>query len=398
MGDYFSGNWRQVGLLLIGLGLILASVLPPLYLFDFTLAWQSARELLAGSNPYARAHYAVFVTDYPSFLAPSPADQDIRTYYPPFGLVLFLPFALAPLALAKKLYVAAFVALLAASAVLSSHVLSRERRALAPSGGILPLWHLVLFPLGLSLHALSWGSPSFLLPFLFVVALAAWQKGHELGAGYCLGLMLFKPHLTLPVIAFAIVACVRRKKAALAAGVVLAVLSLSLVALGFRSGVYAEYVAAIQTSPPTFMTNASLPSVLAALFPAHAFMLRFCPCLLLILGAVWRGWVRPPVGPVVPAVCLLPLAALLSPFSWGHDYLLCIPFFYLCGLCAAELWRRRRRDSITLWGILVLNALVPLSLAYHFFVPGWSFVLSGILSAALLGMLVRRGMIFEGGA
>ncbi len=148
-----------------------------------------------------------------------------------------------------------------------------------------------------------------------------------------------------------------------------------------------------RSAPPTFMTNASIPSVLAAVSPDDAGLLRFLPFIAILVCAIWLGTKKRQWPPTVVSLCLLPIACTLSPFTWGHDYLLCLPFLYLCGYSAQALRSQRSIWSGPLITLLALQATIPLALAYHFFVPGWSFVVCGIIFLAMLYVLIRSKIL-----
>jgi hypothetical protein len=187
-----------------------------------------------------------------------------------------------------------------------------------------------------------------------------------------------KPHLAVPLAVLVGVAQLRQSEYRFAFGLLATLTALAIVAVLFRPSIFAEYLNALRAAPPTFMTNASIPSVASAMFPAHAGLIRYAPVAILCAMGAILALLRPSTDPAKRAVLFLPLSLACSPFAWGHDYLLCVPFNYACAQFYITSERPSARSRLLLV-VMLFNATISFALAYLFFVPGWAYVCIGVL-------------------
>jgi hypothetical protein len=329
------------------------------YLYDFSLVWKSAETLAQGDDPYSRAHYATFVTGFPEELKPDINSVDVKTYYPPTGLSIFLPFTFFSLEQAKILY-----------AISSFFILIYVARSLFAFGlSTKALW--LIIPWGLILNGLAWGSTSFFVLLAFTLSFNFLRSNQVFLAGFFLGFASLKPHFMLPVALLLMISTFREgRRLNLFYGITTAILLLTFPALYFREEVFVDYYNLLKQTPPTWMQSATL-SNLAEYFlgvPLFRFGLSLATYILLIAIGLFatKDKLRSYIFTMQPFIFLF------SPFGWGHDFIICIPaivFIY-------EKMITLEKNAPIKWSLIfiVSSNILSLLLALSFWVPGWYYV------------------------
>jgi len=203
-----TGAWWWLVVILAGMALLNGSVL-----------WHSRVQIRGGLNDFMHLYAAGQMTRQGegARLFDEQRQREVQhelsglarvtgTYYPylrpPFGALIFVPFTYFPLFTAYLLWTVMNLLILAA--------IVRLVRSRAPALGQLPraIWFVAppaFFPI---IVVLGQGQDVLLLLLLFTLACLALSAGRELSAGVWLGLALFRPQFTLPLLA--VLACSRR--------------------------------------------------------------------------------------------------------------------------------------------------------------------------------------------
>jgi alpha-1,2-mannosyltransferase len=306
--------------------------------WDFERAYRPAGiAVLHGHSPYPPA----------TLRALSVGDKFV---YPPPSAFIFVPFALVP----QWLAVALFGVLSAASLAVVPRLLGvRDWRVFV----VLGLWPSVSFGLALG---------TFSLPLTLAVALAWRWRDRVFAGGLIVGAAVIAKLYLAPLALW--LACTRRFRGALVAGVTLAVLTLtSWAAIGF-AGLRDYPTLLSQLSRAEIRTSYSPAGIAAQLGApvtvASAFGLVLAAALLVVS---WRAWRR---GAEIAAFCGVLAASLAgSPLVWHHyaivllvpialvaprlDWLWFLPAF---GLLSFD----SRSDSVT--GALAFDLMVVVTL------------------------------------
>ncbi|MGB3630629.1 MAG: glycosyltransferase 87 family protein [Terracidiphilus sp.] len=167
----------------------MGKAIPPFV--DLFPAWYGTREVvLHHGDPYSDEVTAQIQKAIYDRTASSGMDQQ-RFAYPVFSVILFFPFALAPLPLAEKLAFLVFVALTVASIAWWTGKMTARRLLLAT------LLAAATFPCYYVLIALQ---PTLLIASAMAAACAAARRGRLLLSGVLLALACVKPQLAIGIL------------------------------------------------------------------------------------------------------------------------------------------------------------------------------------------------------
>jgi hypothetical protein len=183
------GGWFY-GLKVSTMGLeAMGKAIPPFV--DLFPAWYGSREvILHHGDPYSDQVTAQIQQAIYDRTAGSGMDQQ-RFAYPVFSVILFFPFALAPLPLAEKLAFAVFIALMVASIAWWTGKMKPRHLLLAS------LLAAATFPCYYVLVALQ---PTLIVATAMAAASAAARRGRLLLSGVLLALACVKPQLAIGVL------------------------------------------------------------------------------------------------------------------------------------------------------------------------------------------------------
>ncbi len=198
----FNPVWVVVLLFLAGLGLIWVnyrSIKPIAGQDDFTTGWVSANMyLMKGISPYDYrvaqeiARVSLIDSDQ-SQAAPKPAPFT----EPFYALIIFAPFSLVDIHLARAIWLALIDICLVV--IICGFISLSGWKLKVWAFGLVVLWALVLYN---GAHAIYLGQLSVFIIFTLVGSAWLLTHGNEEGAGFLLALSLAKPELSLFVVVF----------------------------------------------------------------------------------------------------------------------------------------------------------------------------------------------------
>ena len=338
---------------------------------DFTSFWTASKLALAGApqSAYdAAAHHAQQValfghdTGYAAF------------FYPPIFLLICLPLAVLP-------YLVALAAWLAATGALYWRM---ARAWLGEAFGAMPIF---AFPAVLT--NLGHGQNGFLSAALFGAG-ALWLDRRPILAGFCLGALVYKPHLGIMIpIALAIGGRWRTFAAAAAAVVALAAASYGLFGPGTWRAFLADSSLARSTLEQGLVGDAKMQSAFAALRlwgagVGVAYGVQAAVAVLVAGGLIWLHRRAPHNGAEGPATIVA--ALLASPFLLDYDLVI---------LAAPLAWMLREgvRTGFLSWEKTILAAAFVLPAVSRMVAAEARLPLAPFVLAALFAAVLRRGVI-----
>jgi len=323
----------------------------------------------------------------------------MRFTYSPFAAILFTPTALVDMKIAVTLWT--LISILALEAVIwllirLTDVKRRRRRATQTVLAVIAI--LPLYPVALTL----WNGQIGIILLLLIIAdlTCSKEKWRGLGTGIAAGIKL------TPLIFIPYLLITRRFRAAL----VTALSFLGTVVLGFLllpadSGTYwgGAFVDPQRVaSPDTYIFNHSLRGMLFLLVPGYWNSVPVWLALGAVFGAgglAVAAWTARRKGELAGITACAIVALLVSPVSWPHHWVWCIPLL--------ALWARRawRTDSTLekvgvgfLWLIFLLPGYLILLtlLVYPTHADGWlllpavSYVFTGLSILITLAVYLWR--------
>ena len=329
---------------------------------DFTIFYAAARMVRNGQSSVLYDLSAQYQAQR-EFAPNVPIRRAALPYnHPPFEALLFLPFTFLP-------YVPAYLLWALLNGMMLAAALALLRRQFGEIRN-LPLAFLILAATGFlpAASAVIQGQDSILLLFLFVVALAALEKGNDPAAGAALAAGLFKFHLVLPLV---FLLAVRRWRLLLGFAPITALLgAVSLAMVGWHGAVsYVQLLLRLEeTGAGGAIVGADMPNlrgIISSLTGVRGgpFLLALaiaCSAAVLLI-ALWR------MGPMRDSVRFAFVLAtvttiLVSYHTLTYDLSLLLPSALLLFAAAGpESSRPSQADTI----LLVLLYLAPL------FEPFW---------------------------
>jgi hypothetical protein len=367
-------------LILLLFSLLLAEVVSPLCLFDFTLYRMSAVYFFKGMNPYELPHFSTFITDVPTTWIVDPKSPQITAATSPLTFPLLFLFTLFPLSLAKYLFSVLFFMAVAWIAYRSHLLLLSFYQCPSQRG---QFFLILLCSYGLCKTSLYWGGVGWICAVGVSEFLFQLYRKRYLASGISLGLCMVKPHL---VLVFGIVwfltwlheeRCVALKVTAGASAVVIA---FALLVISVSATVFLEYKAYLDTNSLVSYMTSSLPSILYQLLPAEpGLIFRILPVIVVgLLLTVWRR-TKSTISSLYFLICILPWTVLFSPYAWGHDCLLCIPTIgLLIALTCRHLLKRKLLIATLIGGPLFLATTTSLLLSHYLPDAGALWILYGL--------------------
>jgi hypothetical protein len=275
---------------------------------DFMSYWAAGHLLWTGGNPY----------DPQQLLAVEQAvgwerQDPLQVWYPPWALVLFLPFAWMDYAVARTTWFAAN----AAAAVLGASLVWQHWEGGAAHRRVIVLLAL-LFPATVTGLVLGQLSPLLLLGLASYLCLQ--RRGRDGLAGATLGLLTVKPHLLYLLWPALVWNAVQTRRSGVLLGVVGAVLAATLLVGGLDPAVFQQYRAVLATHPPDWMTP-TLGSGLRCLTGNSA--VQFLPAAVgLCAWVAWRAKRRVDIDAEIPGLVLWSLVT--TPFAWSNDHIVAL--------------------------------------------------------------------------
>lgn len=288
--------------------------------FDFYSFWAAARVWNEGGNPYD-----VEALWFAQQSAGWPPDMEGHFFpYPPWALLLFGPMALIPFTLANCLWSLVSLGIIVHSGFLLDRFIS-QRFKLERAGLVSILTVILLFPP--TLRSLILGQTAFLNLYACALGLSM-MTTRQFAAGMVFSITIIKFQIFLPVYAGLAGAAIRARGTSFLMGLIsgiICVIGLTHILDGQIINRYYQFLkdnySMLQTVPvQTFMATLAenykpenlriITTIAASLsFFGFALALRFGPDLVIIFG--------------------VPLALVLSPYSWLHDSLAALAGFMM---------------------------------------------------------------------
>lgn len=308
---------------------------------DFAGFWAGPRAVLDGVNPYDAAHFTDVVQKYGT------QDTELIYGYPPWDLVLLLPFALLPVRAAAVIWTALGLAV----AIYGLGALLRREVPGIPAVHFLAGLALIASqPAVVTLYSGQWG---FFLTGMLALSLRWQRDGHRTRAGLAAVAMVTKPQLfVFAAWAMAATAFVRRQLAfAVSAGIGgSALVGLAWLAFPDWLSGFLTYVAPARTSDPPRSVTVATP-LAEWLGPSGLWLTLPIIAVVLIVALRFQ-----PSSDTWLAVWLAASVALTT-YSWSYDHIvLVVPVVLAMGAAQA----RRRAVTIGLlgFGALLVEAIL----------------------------------------
>lgn len=303
---------------------------------DFAGFWAGPRAVLDGVNPYDAARFSDVVQKYGT------QDTEPVYGYPPWDLVLLLPFALLPVRAAAAVWTGLGLAV----AIYGLGTLLRREVPGIPTVHFLA--GLALFasqPAVITLYSGQWG---FFLTGMLALSLRWQRDGQSTRAGLAAVAMVTKPQLfVFAAWAMAGTALVRRQWAFVVAAGIGGSALVGLPWLAFPDWLsgFLKYIAPSRASDPPRSVTVATP--LVELFgPGGLWLTLPIIAVVLILALQFQ-----PSSDTWPAVWLAASVALTT-YSWSYDHIvLVVPLVLAMGAAKA------RRHALTI-GLLGFSALL----------------------------------------
>ncbi len=358
--------------------------LPRFPIFDFTLFWKASQHLVQGSDPYRLPPYAEFVDSDLRALSPRNVVLPPLSTPAAFGFLGFI--GKLSLDRAKDVYLLLMYFSFCWSAWLG-YKLFFGSEALAPFAEISLL--IACLPLGLYYQAMVWGSMTVICLIGLCGFFVASAYRRTFLAGGFLALCSVKPHLFVLLFAFLIWWSWRNRQARLLLGTVTVTAAALGTVLLLQPRVLWMYLEVLRSGAPfEVIDNASLGGLLYSLSGKGYKRALYIPTVLALIGMV--PLIRLPVAGDfrMHFACLIPFSVVLSPYCWGHDYIVCFPVSFLAAACFRRCSQAGESRHTQLLGALIaVNGLIV-----NFFSPmfrlQWLFISYGVtlslLSIAIL--------------
>ncbi len=286
-----------------------------MFLYDFFFFYAAAKIIADAGNPYDFYQYSSYVESLGlklGYLPPFP--------YPAWSLGLIYPLAMAPFPISAAI-------LTCASLILCSAISVRIVNALGILNELSPSkLYLLILSFTPLLKSLAFGQISWIV-FVAIggTALLAEKQRYFL-AGAVLALTSIKPHISGPIILFALVANHLAKNKGFLPGFIVGMLLLIGSSFLLLQMTPSDYLSLFSFSPHKDVTNPILTSAplgwIAQVVPQKwvnlmAVSLGILSSILLALSI--------PFNTNSLLLIVAPLALLLAPYSWSHDFLLLLP-------------------------------------------------------------------------
>lgn len=345
---------------------------------DFRQFYAGARLLVHGHNPY----------DWHQVKALQQVDWYDTVHVsvsPPSTFLPYIAFAPLPYAAAMYAHVAMNVVLLTLLAVGWRRLLFPHQPNLSWLFGFgLWIWMPVMLLVAI-------GQVSAMVLAGFTGWLLAMRSQRSAWAGAALLLCWIKPHLGLPLLAFAVSIHVRQRMWSSLLIFAMGTLLLLLLPLAFRPAVYAEWHVMLDRSPPTQWLTATLQA-----WGREHFSQLFYPIGLSLWGASlllaalcgWRSAGKPRASWAADGVLLLTLDLMIAIHAFSYDYVLLLPGF-LAGL---GVWQLYKAPAALLWLVLDGFFFAVKVLAW---INEWDLWLVAWLALPLTLLLLVRGPILS---
>jgi hypothetical protein len=332
---------------------------------DFQAYW-SASYLLARSQNFTDLDLLLQVEQSKTGWT---QDFVMATWNPPWLLVLLIPFTLVPFRQAAWLWTLTNIGLIFSATLLSWRIFTHGEKG-SKWDWVALLLAFLFVP---TLLALFVGQVNTLVYFGLAGFLFFYTTDKPLTAGVILSLTLVKPHLvylTLPII---FLMATRQSQWRVWVGFIGMVLLLTLVALGLRPTMVAEYGRTMTNANLLNWQTPTLGGILTALF-----------------GWEWSKWMGAVILPLTIIVWYLQkdrttlltwvngtvlISVITAPFGWGYDAIvLLLPILQMVSRALNGLlvhWHARLIIGILVIadGILLYQRLKGINELYYFWLP-----------------------------
>jgi len=371
--------------------LLLCFITPGLPLFDLCVYWKASAQLVGGENPYNLPADVSYMTDIPAQLHEATLTLKSRIWGPPIVFAPIFWIGYLPLQVVKGLFVLFFYAGACAGWLIAARLYGGSARNLWVA-----MYALFIFPVGAWFFALSWGSPTWIPMIAILAFLHLYSRERYLASGAVLSVCVLKPHLFLLLFLLVFLIAVRDKAFGSLIGFGVVAVLLSAVVLLHQPDAMTMYREFISVENPYHLVTASLPNVLSAFFVTPQLWLLYGPLLLAAVCLAFRV-LHGGVGEMQIAVPLiLPFSLLLSPSTWGHDYIACLPLLLLARRQLLESIAAGDRDlTFRFTFALFCCALTEKYLGFQpFFTHAFPWVLYGVGLALLsytTALSLKRG-------
>ena len=275
---------------------------------DYVGFWAGSRMLLDGVDPYDPVAWRATIAKLGSLgLALNVPGAGYG--YPLTAAVLFVPFALLPIAIAAPLWLVLQIVLGTAALVffartLFPRTLSRDRPVLlAFAAASQPVWVL----------AASGNVGGFLLA-IAAIASALLLRGQALAAGAVAGLLVMKPHPLLVALLLIVVVLPRREALRAVGGAVATGGAITVISLALRPGWVGEFLVSLRGLSDASVARASLFGALASFGP----LAWAAAAGLISLVLAWELRMRPPLTTTIAAA--IPVSLIIAPYIWSYDH------------------------------------------------------------------------------
>jgi hypothetical protein len=286
-----------------------------MFLYDFFFFYAAAQIIADSGNPYDFYQYSNYVESLGlkiSSLRPFP--------YPAWSLGLIYPLAMAPFSISA--FILGGISILLCSAIALKIVKSLKILNEVSAYNI----YLLILSFAPLLKSLSFGQISWIVFIAIGGACLLAQKQRYFLAGAVLALASIKPHLAGPVILFALISNYLAKNKGSLTGFVVGMLILIGSSFLLLQVPTTEYISLLSFSPHK---DSSEPIITSAPLGCIA---QVIPQKLVNLTTLFLGtFVGISLARSIPFntnsvfLVVTPLALILAPYSWSHDFLLLMP-------------------------------------------------------------------------
>ena len=276
---------------------------------DFRIFYTSARSFLEGRSPY------ILSGGFTPFL------------YPPFALLIFIPFTLFPLVVAEKLWLTVSLILFYTSIYFLFRLSQIKKFSL--EGILLLTISNLAFPVKFSL---GMGQINMVLLFLLSLSLLLLSRKEDTKSGFLLGILiltkLFSPFLILWAV------LLRRWQVILSLFISVVVL-IAITAIVLTPSLYLYYaihvLPGLVLSSPVIYYNQSLSGFFLRFMGLGNIVhvcIFFCQIAIALvsMGYVIRNKRK---NPILSFSLFLTMSLLLSPLSWQHYFVLLLPCYII---------------------------------------------------------------------
>lgn len=315
--------------LFISLTIFVSSKIAPLlYLQDLSIYWKAAHNFVHGLNPYDLPSHTEYITGRYGWV--TPPSGILKVWGAPITFSTIFPLGYLTLEQAKIVSLSLIIIFIVFTISTFSKLFLSELLCNTKVALLFFLWLLIwMFPVVYQM--IMWGGVSWIMLPSLALSLQLLNSKKIFLAGLSLFPMVFKPQLLIVVICYVIVWVIREKRFLFILGAGLALLASILIVYIINPAAF-SYYGALDLSLPYgtyFNRTTTVGGLLVFLGFKQSVMTMFGPLLILALVVIIYSFKNSKKNyfSVDSAVQLLPMSIMASPYSWAHDYILCLPLF-----------------------------------------------------------------------